>query len=161
MTQPSTPDPEYAAIDIRRIMEHLPHRFPFLLVDRITRFIPQVSVEAYKCVSINEPFFQGHFPGLPIMPGVLILESMAQAGGFLALMGDDALNLKHSIVLFTGIEKVRFRKPVVPGDRLDLHCKLVRKRMQFWRMHGTAHVDGALVAEAELTAAVLPKEEFA
>ncbi len=145
------------AMKIRRIMDLLPHRYPFLLVDRVTAFFPAEVIEGYKCVSINEPFFQGHFPSLPVMPGVLIVESLAQAGGLLVLAGMDEAQVKDSIFLFTGIEKVRFRKPVVPGDRLDLRCELVRRKLQLWKMRGTAHVDGVLAAEAELTAAIMPR----
>lgn len=148
------------AMDIRRIMSMLPHRYPFLLVDRVIAYEPHKSIDAYKCVSINEPFFQGHFPGLPVMPGVLIVESLAQAGGLLVLTGLDEATVAGSIFLFTGIESVRFRKPVFPGDRLDLHCDLVRSKMRLWKMRGTAHVDGVLAAEAELTAAIMPKESF-
>ena len=148
------------SMDIRRIMNMLPHRYPFLLVDRVTAYEPQKYIDAYKCVSINEPFFQGHFPGLPVMPGVLIVEALAQAGGLLVLTALDDATVANSIFLFTGIESVRFRKPVFPGDRLDLHCELVKSKMRLWKMRGTAHVDGVLAAEAELTAAIMPKESF-
>ena len=148
------------SMDIRRIMNMLPHRYPFLLVDRVTAYEPQKYIDAYKCVSINEPFFQGHFPGLPVMPGVLIVEALAQAGGLLVLTALDDATVSNSIFLFTGIESVRFRKPVFPGDRLDLHCELVKSKMRLWKMRGTAHVDGVLAAEAELTAAIMPKESF-
>ena len=151
--------PKEIGLDVKEIMNYLPHRFPFLLVDRIVTLVHNEYVDAYKCVSINEPFFQGHFPGLPVMPGVLILEALAQAGGFLVLTGDH-YTTKDNIFLFTGIENVRFRKPVVPGDRLDLHCELVRKRMQLWKMRGKASVDGAIVAEAELTGAVMARGDF-
>lgn len=147
-------------MDIHKIMELLPHRYPFLLVDRVVALERDSFVEAYKNVSINEPFFQGHFPGLPVMPGVMIIEAMAQAGGFLVLhgLGDDTV--RDSIFLFTGIEKVRFRKPVLPGDRLDLHCELIKHKLNLWKMRGKARVDGALAAEAELTAAIVPKRNF-
>jgi len=147
-------------LDIHSILAHLPHRYPFLMVDRILELQPNKIVRAHKCVSINEPFFQGHFPGLPVMPGVLIIESMAQAGAFLVLTGLEESVREQSVFLFTGIEKVRFRKPVLPGDRLDLHCELIRQKMQLWKMRGTAHVGGVLAAEAELTAAIQPKEAF-
>lgn len=147
-------------MDIRKIMKYLPHRFPFLLVDRVVNLVRNEYVDAYKCVSINEPFFQGHFPGLPVMPGVLIVEALAQAGGFLILAGNACYEKDDNIFLFTGIESVRFRKPVVPGDRLDLHCQLIRKRMQLWKMRGTASVDGTLVAEAELTGAIMARGDF-
>ena len=153
------PDPP-AMLDIHRIMDLLPHRFPFLLVDRVVALDPQKSVDAYKNVSINEPFFQGHFPNLPVMPGVLIVEALAQAGGFLVLTGQNDEIVKNSIFLFTGIENVKFRRPVVPGDRLDLHCELIRQKMQLWKMRGVARVDGAVAAEAELTAAIVPKGNF-
>ena len=148
------------ALDIQRIMSYLPHRYPFLLVDRVTAIESPRYIDAYKCVSINEPFFQGHFPDLPVMPGVLIVEALAQAGGLLVLVGQDEAVVNSSIFLFTGIENVRFRKPVVPGDKLDLHCELVRQKMRLWKMRGTAHVDGVLAAEAELTAAIVPRGDF-
>ena len=148
------------ALDIQRIMSYLPHRYPFLLVDRVTSIESPRYIDAYKCVSINEPFFQGHFPDLPVMPGVLIVEALAQAGGLLVLVGQDEAVVNSSIFLFTGIENVRFRKPVVPGDKLDLHCELVRQKMRLWKMRGTAHVDGVLAAEAELTAAIVPRGDF-
>jgi 3-hydroxyacyl-[acyl-carrier-protein] dehydratase len=141
-------------------MELLPHRYPFLLVDRVIALEPDKFVTAYKNVTFNEPFFQGHFPGLSVMPGVLIIEALAQTGGFMVLTGQSDEVVHNSVFLFTGIESVRFRKPVIPGDRLELHCELLRKKMQLWKMRGTARVDGALVAEAELTAAIVPKENL-
>ena len=145
------------AMDIRRILEMLPHRYPFLMVDRVLEIVPEKLIRAYKCVSINEPFFQGHFPGIPVMPGVLIIESMAQAGGLMVLSGLQQDVLDSSIFLFSGIESVRFRRPVRPGDRLDLYCELVRHKLKLWKMRGTATVDGVLAAEAELTAAIMPR----
>ena len=147
-------------MDIRRIMDLLPHRYPFLMVDRVTKVVTNKFIDAYKCVSINEPFFQGHFPGLPVMPGVLIVEALAQTGGLLVLTGQEDDVVQKSVFLFTGIESVKFRKPVVPGDRLDLHCELVRQKMRLWKMRGTAHVNGVLAAEAELTAAIMPREDM-
>ncbi|MDL2267466.1 3-hydroxyacyl-ACP dehydratase FabZ [Desulfovibrio sp. OttesenSCG-928-G15] len=161
MISPSVQNPNPGlTLDVQRIMELLPHRYPFLLVDRVIELEPNKIVRAYKNVSINEPFFQGHFPGLPVMPGVLIVEALAQAGGFLVLTGQEDATVRDSIFLFTGIEKVRFRKPVVPGDRLELQCELLRKKMQLWKMRGQATVDGVLVAEAELTAAIVPRSDF-
>ncbi len=147
-------------LNISQIMEMLPHRYPFLLVDRVLHIEQHKHINAYKNVSINEPFFQGHFPGLPVMPGVLIIEAMAQAGGLLVLSGMEKAALENSIFLFTGIESVRFRKPVYPGDRLDLHCELVRQKLRLWKMRGTAHVNGVLAAEAELTAAITSRSEL-
>ena len=158
-TQQKTPS-NPASLDISRILSYLPHRYPFLMVDRVISLDLPRHIHACKCVSFNEPFFQGHFPGLPLMPGVLIIEAMAQAGGLLVLTGLDEAAIESSIFLFTGIENVRFRKPVVPGDRLDLRSELLRHKMRLWKMRGTAHVDGMLVAEAELTAAIMPKENF-
>jgi beta-hydroxyacyl-[acyl carrier protein] dehydratase FabZ len=147
-------------MDIHGIMAHLPHRYPFLMVDRVVAIELNKWIKAYKSVSINEPFFQGHFPGLPVMPGVMIIESMAQAGACMVLIGLDEAVRKESVFLFTGIDKVKFRKPVMPGDRLELHCELIRHKMRLYKMRGTAHVDGVLAAEAELTAAIQPQEAF-
>ncbi len=145
--------------EIKRIMELLPHRYPFLLVDKVVECIPNDSIKAYKNVTFNEPFFQGHFPGLPVMPGVLIVEALAQAGGILVLNGADPSEIGDKLFLFTGIDKVRFRNRVCPGDRLDLHCKLIRHKLALWKMEGQAYVDGKLVAGAELTAAISPRME--
>ncbi|MBU1228756.1 MAG: 3-hydroxyacyl-ACP dehydratase FabZ [Proteobacteria bacterium] len=142
--------------DIRRIMDMLPHRYPFLLVDRVVSFESGVSIQAYKNVSINEGFFQGHFPGVPIMPGVLIMEALAQAGGIFVVksMGIDA---QDKLFLFTGIDAAKFRRPVVPGDRLHLDASLIRRKMNIWKMQGRATVDGELVAEGVFTAAIVDK----
>ena len=160
MTEQQKADSAPAAMDIQRILSYLPHRYPFLLVDRVVKFEIARSIDAYKNVTINEPFFQGHFPSLPVMPGVLIVESLAQAGGLLILAGEDESVINNSIFLFTGIENVRFRKPVLPGDRLDLHCELIRRKLRLSKMRGTAHVNGVLAAEAELTAAIVPKGDL-
>lgn len=160
-TETSAAENKYAkGFDIRKIMSFLPHRYPFLLVDRVASIELGKEIEAYKLVSINEPFFQGHFPGLPVMPGVLIIEAMAQAGGLLVLAGLDEAFVQEHIFLFTGIEHVRFRKPVYPGDRLDMRCELVKQKLRLWKMHGMAHVDGALAAEADLTAAIMRREDM-
>lgn len=139
--------------DILRIMNLLPHRYPFLLVDRILEIEPGEKIIALKNVTVNEPFFQGHFPGNPIMPGVLIVEAMAQAGGVLAF---DAMpeSEQGAVVYFMGMDKVKFRKPVVPGDQLIFEVKLLRKRLKAIKMSGTATVDQTLVAEAELMATI-------
>ncbi|MGE4298700.1 MAG: 3-hydroxyacyl-ACP dehydratase FabZ [Desulfovibrionaceae bacterium] len=145
------------SIRIGEIMDLLPHRYPFLLVDRIVEYVPGQSLTAYKNVTINEPFFQGHFPNAPVMPGVLILEALAQAGGLLVCLSAPE-PLVNKLFMFTGIEKVRFRKPVVPGDQLMLRCFDIKQRMQLSKMTAQATVDGTLVCEAVLSAAVIDKE---
>lgn len=147
-----------APFDIRTIMSLLPHRYPFLLVDRVVALEPGEKIHAYKCVSINEPFFQGHFPGEPVMPGVLIIEAMAQAGGLMVLHQFPPEKLEGMLFLFTAIENARFRRPVYPGDRLDLHCRLLRHKFKLWRIAGQAYVGDQLVAEAELSAAVTERQ---
>lgn len=148
------------SLDIMRIMELLPHRYPFLLVDRVVSCVPGKSMVAYKNVSVNEPFFQGHFPNLPVMPGVLIIEALAQAGGLMVLADWPVEKVKEHVFLFSGMENVKFRQPVRPGDRLDLECTLLRSRLQLWKIESKAFVDGKLAAEAELTAAMAPREAF-
>ena len=139
---------EYA---IQKIMQFLPHRYPFLLVDRVLELEPGGRIVALKNVTINEPFFQGHFPGQPVMPGVLIIEAMAQAGGLLSYESGPAD--KHGqLIYFMGMDKVRFRKPVVPGDQLIFEARILRMRTRVAKMAGTAFVDNQLVAEAELMA---------
>ncbi|MBI5076497.1 MAG: 3-hydroxyacyl-ACP dehydratase FabZ [Nitrospirae bacterium] len=136
------------------IMKKLPHRYPFLLVDRIIAMEPSVSITGIKNVTINEPFFQGHFPGQPIMPGVLIIEAMAQVGGVLAFStGTDAKS-----VFFMSIEKAKFRKPVVPGDQLKMELKVIQQRGNVWKLSGVAKVDDKVVAEAYLTAMLTNQE---
>ena len=146
------------SFDIQRILTLLPHRYPFLLVDRVVECVPGESIVAYKNVSMNEPFFQGHFPGLPVMPGVLILEALAQAAALVAASGME--NPEDKIYLFTGLEGVRFRAPVRPGDRLELRCTMLRRKMQLCKLEGKASVDGKLAAEAELTAALTDRASF-
>ena len=114
--------------DIQKIMQYLPHRYPFLLIDRVQTVVPGEKVIALKNVTINEPFFQGHFPGIPVMPGVIILEAMGQAGGVLAYESLDQKN-ESDLVFLTGIDKARFRKPVVPGDQLIFELKLLKKKV--------------------------------
>jgi beta-hydroxyacyl-ACP dehydratase FabZ len=138
-------------LDILAIMQRLPHRYPFLLIDRIVRFVPGEEIVALKNVTMNEPFFQGHFPAKPVMPGVLIIEALAQAGGILAaeIRGPEK---QGEIIYFMGMDSVRFRKPVVPGDQLMLEARVLKMRSRVAKMAGRALVDGQLVAEAELMA---------
>lgn len=140
-------------LDIMAVMEHIPHRYPFLLIDRLIDIVPNESATGVKNVTINEPFFQGHFPTRPIMPGVLIVEAMAQTAGCLVVhsMG---LKGKNRLVYFMSIENARFRKPVVPGDQLRIHVTRERNRANVWRFRGEAKVDGSLVAEATYTAMI-------
>lgn len=140
------------------ILDFLPHRYPFLLVDRVLAFEPLQSLTAIKNVTVNEPCFQGHFPGYPVMPGVLILEALAQAGGILVLKSKPA-DPKKKIFLFAGVEKVRFRKPVFPGDQLRLEIIYVAHKLNLWKMDGKAFVDDTLVAEGRLTAAMVDRED--
>jgi 3-hydroxyacyl-[acyl-carrier-protein] dehydratase len=137
--------------DIRAIMKHLPHRYPFLLIDRILTLVPDQSVTGLKNVTINEPFFQGHFPGTPIMPGVLIIEALAQAGGVLAMVSMPDTS-EGTLMYFMGLDQVKFRKPVVPGDQLILEVEILKKRGKVIKLSGAAKVDGQVVAEAQLMA---------
>lgn len=139
-------------LDVTEIQAILPHRYPFLLVDRIEALEVGKRVVGIKNVTINEPFFQGHFPGRPIMPGVLIIEAMAQVGGVLAFKSAKEEGAK--LVYFMGIEKAKFRKPVTPGDRLRFVVEVLRARHPYWKMRGEAFVDGTLVCEAELMAMI-------
>jgi len=139
--------------DIRKIMELLPHRYPFILVDRIIEVVPDERIVGLKNVTINEPFFQGHFPERPVMPGVLIVEAMAQVGGVLVYSSRPEEKRKE-LVYFMGIDKARFRKPVVPGDQLVLEIVWTKRRGNVAKMSGKATVDGTLVAEAEIMAMV-------
>lgn len=162
MTNETSPSAGVAGfpMDIKRIMECLPHRYPFLMVDGVVSCEPGVRIHAYKNVSINEPFFQGHFPGLPVMPGVLIMEALAQAGGLMVFSDWPKEDVAETIFLFSGMENVRFRQPVRPGDRLDLECTLTRKKLQLWKMGGKALVNGKLAAQGELTAAMMRRGEM-
>ncbi|MGB8992777.1 MAG: 3-hydroxyacyl-ACP dehydratase FabZ [Desulfobaccales bacterium] len=151
MTSPQT-------LSLEEIQRVLPHRYPFLLVDRIISLELGQRVVGVKNVSVNEPFFQGHFPGRPIMPGVLIIEAMAQVGGILALLSTPE-NLGNPAIFLLGVDKVRFRQPVVPGDQLRLEVESMRSGKKFWKMKAQAFVDQTLVAEGELMAAVGQGEE--
>lgn len=139
------------ALDIQGIMKLLPHRYPFIMIDRILELTPGEKVIALKNVTINEPFFQGHFPANPIMPGVLIIEAMGQAGAVLAAKSLEG-EPNGVLIYFMGMDKVKFRKPVTPGDQLIFEMKFLKQRRNVFRMSGTAYVDENIVAQAELMA---------
>ena len=139
-------------LDIKTIMDTLPHRYPFLLVDRVVEFEKNKRIVAVKNVTINEPFFQGHFPGTPIMPGVLIVEAMGQTGGILVIQSIPEEN-HGKLIYFMGFDKVRFRKPVIPGDQLVMELETLKIRSKAVKMAGIAKVGGETVAEAQLLAA--------
>ncbi len=141
-------------LNIIEIMKKLPHRYPFLLIDRITDVQPNVSIVGIKNVTINEPFFQGHFPNQPIMPGVLMVEAMAQTAGVLAFSS----GVEAKSVFFLSIEKAKFRKPVVPGDQLRIEISVLHQRGHVWKFSGTATVDDKVVAEADFTAMISNEE---
>jgi 3-hydroxyacyl-[acyl-carrier-protein] dehydratase len=143
-------------VDILEIQRLLPHRYPFLMVDRVVEIVPDTVIRAYKNVSANDQFFQGHFPGHPVMPGVLIVEALAQAAALLSFKSV-GLSDQSQVVYLAGLDAVRFRKPVVPGDRLDLEVTITKRRGGIWKMRGEAKVGGVLVAEAELMATLAPK----
>jgi 3-hydroxyacyl-[acyl-carrier-protein] dehydratase len=138
------------ALDIRAILEHLPHRFPFLLVDRVLELEKGKRIVAIKNVTINEPFFTGHFPHVPVMPGVLIIEAMAQAAGILSFQTMGRVSDERSVYYFVGIDQARFKRPVSPGDQIRLEVEIIRTVRSIWKFSGKALVDGELVAEAEL-----------
>ena len=141
-------------IDIQRVMEMIPHRYPFLLVDRVVEFVPDVSATALKNVTVNEPHFVGHFPNAPVTPGVLIIESMAQTAGLFVVqtLGPEA---EGKLVYFMSIDGARFRKPVVPGDTMMIHVKKMQNRRNVWKFACEVKVAGALVAEATIAAMIL------
>jgi UDP-3-O-[3-hydroxymyristoyl] N-acetylglucosamine deacetylase/3-hydroxyacyl-[acyl-carrier-protein] dehydratase len=145
------------AMDIGRIMDVLPHRYPFLLVDRIVEIEGDKRIVGIKNVTINEPFFQGHFPGHPIMPGVLIIEAMAQVGGMLLLTHFEGQNVGDKVVYFMSLDNVKFRRPVLPGDQIRFELEMIAFRGKTCRMKGQGFVDGQLVAEAEMMAVVVDK----
>ena len=140
------------------IVKLLPHRYPFLLVDRITEYEPWKRIVGYKNATANEEFFQGHFPGEPIMPGVLIIEAMAQAGGILSrlsMMENEENTDTPRLVIFLGIDNVKFRRQVVPGDQLRLEVETIRTGSKVWKIAGKTYVDDSLAAQAEMTAQIL------
>jgi beta-hydroxyacyl-ACP dehydratase FabZ len=145
----------YSIQKIGDILKVLPHRYPFLLVDRILETDGTTRMVGIKNVTINEPFFEGHFPEHPVMPGVLVVESLAQVGVILLFGGD--VNRETKLVYFSGIDNCRFRQPVVPGDQLRLEVTVLKQRGRFYKMRGEAFVEGSLVAEAELSCAVVDR----
>jgi len=146
-------------MDVVEIQEIIPHRYPFLLVDRITEVVKNESLIGYKNVSISEPVFQGHFPGHPIYPGVMILEGMAQAGGILSFQSMEMTKEEaaQKVVYFMSIDKAKFRAPVKPGDKLEYHISVIKNKGAIWVLKGEAFVDGKLVSEAELKAMIVDK----
>jgi len=156
-TERATPG---VVMDIEAIQQILPHRPPFLLVDRVVAVEPGVRLVAWKSVTMNEPFFVGHFPGKPVMPGVLILEALAQACALLAVksMGPDE-DVNEKITYLMSIDGAKFRRPVVPGDRLELRVEVGKRKGAIWRQKGTAVVDGQTVAEADFMAMLADREQ--
>ena len=144
-------------LDIERILQILPHRWPFVMVDRVTEIVPNEVIRGHKCVAMNEPWFQGHFPKNPIMPGVLVIEALAQIGGILAY-ASEPFDASRSLLYFLGIDKAKFRRPVVPGDRLDLQVRVVQHRTNVWKLRGEASVEGTLCAQGELLASVVDQD---
>lgn len=148
-----TEQPQATVIPVEEIQRLLPHRYPFALVDRIIQYVPEKLAVGIKNVTFNEPHFQGHFPGRPIMPGVLIVEAMAQVGGVVLTQMPEFP--ENGLFMFAGIDKVRFRRPVVPGDQLVMTVELLSIRRRFGKMQGRAEVDGQLAAEGELLFSVV------
>jgi 3-hydroxyacyl-[acyl-carrier-protein] dehydratase len=140
-------------MDVNEIRKYLPHRYPFLLVDRVVELVPGESIVAYKNVTVNEPFFNGHFPDHPVMPGVLIVEAMAQAAGILGFKTMDKTPQDGSIYYFVGSDKLRFKRPVVPGDRLQLEAQIVSEKRGIWKFDVKATVDGDTVSSATILCA--------
>lgn len=145
-------------MDIQKILAALPHRYPFLLVDRVLSCEPGKDITALKNVTINEPFFNGHFPDYPVMPGVLIIEALAQVAGILTLRSAGEKPNPNSIFYFVGIDAARFKKPVQPGDQLILKATILRERIGIWKYAARAEVDGRVAAEAELMCTVRSKQ---
>ena len=164
MSETTHPELEVAAeakktLDIQEIQRILPHRYPFLLIDRVVDMVRKERIVAIKNITINEPYFQGHFPNLPIMPGVLIVEAIAQAGG--ALLLTEVEDRDHKLMVFTGIERARFRRPVTPGDQLRIEVDVKSWRMNAVRMEGRVFVGDKRVAEAMVTCRLIPRNREA
>ena len=150
MNSPPAPSNEVMTLDCERVMLVLPHRYPFLLVDRVIALVRGKYIHGVKNVSITEPYFQGHLPNRPVMPGVLIMEALAQACGILTLESEDVIPQHDSMFYFVGIDKGRFRKPVMPGDQIILKATLLRSLKGIWRFETRAEVDGCEVASAQM-----------
>jgi beta-hydroxyacyl-ACP dehydratase FabZ len=144
-------------LNVREILKHIPHRYPFVLVDRIIEIDPEHKIVGIKNVSINENFFQGHFPNHPVMPGVLICEALAQVGAIFAHNARGGRD-EDKIFVLTGLDKVKFKRPVEPGDQLRLEVTCLKRRGSFWKLHGVASVEGKLVAQAEISAMEIAME---
>lgn len=142
-----------ASLDIHEILKHLPHRYPFLLIDRVLEYQPESHLIGIKNVTHNEPYFPGHFPQRPVMPGVLILEALAQATGILAFKTVDRIPDKNSLYYFVGIDNARFKRPVEPGDQLRLEVEYIKRMRGIWKFNGKASVDGDVVCSAEIMCA--------
>lgn len=140
-------------LDIHEILKHLPHRYPFLLIDRVLEYVPESHLIGIKNVTFNEPYFTGHFPQRPVMPGVLILEALAQATGILAFKTVGRIPDENTLYYFVGIDNARFKQPVEPGDQLRLEVKYIKRMRGIWKFTGIATVDGNLVCEAEIMCA--------
>jgi 3-hydroxyacyl-[acyl-carrier-protein] dehydratase len=149
-----------AVVDINEIQRLIPHRPPFLMIDRVLDLVPGERAVGIKNVTINEPFFEGHFPSRPVMPGVLIIEAMAQTATLICAKSLGVGEDHGLLVYFMGIDKARFRRPVTPGDRLELHVERLRARGKVWRFEGVARVDGAVAAEADFMAMIMGPEDI-
>ncbi|MGD8538838.1 MAG: 3-hydroxyacyl-ACP dehydratase FabZ [Candidatus Aminicenantes bacterium] len=155
---PQKPQDNRAELDIQRILRMLPHRYPFLLIDRVLEYEAKKSLVAIKNVTVNEPFFQGHFPHLKVMPGVLLIEAVAQAGGVLVYLSIPEPEKKISFL--SKVDKVKFRKPVVPGDQVRLEVEMLKMKSRFCNVRGKAFVDGEVVIEGEVMASLLDIEDM-
>src|SRR5262245_10126456 len=158
MSERSSGEKALGTADIARVLKLLPHRYPFLLVDRLIDMDRDESAVGIKSVTINEPFFQGHFPGFPVMPGVLIIEGLAQTAGALCV-ANAGTSYAPQLVYFMGIDRAKFRRPVLPGDQLHYHVRKVRSRGRAWRFYGEAKVNGEVVAEAEVSAIIMDPDD--
>jgi 3-hydroxyacyl-[acyl-carrier-protein] dehydratase len=145
------------AIEIPKILEILPHRYPFVLVDRVVEIVPHDHIVGYKMVSYNEPWTMGHFPGNPVMPGVLVIEALAQVSGILAY-ASDPFDPSTNLMYFLGVDKMKFRHTVTPGDRLDLHARVAHHRSNVWKMEAEATVDSTLCAQGQLLASIVDRD---